>query len=101
MAGAASPVAACNPTSRRSRSGEGWTPAATGGTAPATPRPPPARSPTISASARSIQSPPPCARPIYYHRAFYNQELLDFIRTIVSEDLAAGRNGGRVATRFP
>jgi glutaminyl-tRNA synthetase len=27
--------------------------------------------------------------------------LLDFIRTIVSEDLAAGRNGGRVATRFP
>jgi len=34
-------------------------------------------------------------------RAFYNQELLDFIRTIISEDLAAGRNGGRVATRFP
>ena len=33
--------------------------------------------------------------------AFYNQELLDFIRTIVSEDLTAGRNGGRVATRFP
>jgi glutaminyl-tRNA synthetase len=32
---------------------------------------------------------------------FYNQELLDFIRTIVAEDLAAGRNGGRVATRFP
>jgi len=27
--------------------------------------------------------------------------LLDFIRTIVSEDLAAGRNGGRVFTRFP
>jgi glutaminyl-tRNA synthetase len=27
--------------------------------------------------------------------------LLDFIRTIVSEDQAAGRNGGRVATRFP
>ena len=27
--------------------------------------------------------------------------MLDFIRTIVSEDLAAGRNGGRVATRFP
>jgi glutaminyl-tRNA synthetase len=27
--------------------------------------------------------------------------LLDFIRSIVSEDLAAGRNGGRVATRFP
>jgi glutaminyl-tRNA synthetase len=27
--------------------------------------------------------------------------LLDFIRTIVSEDLAARRNGGRVATRFP
>jgi len=27
--------------------------------------------------------------------------LLDFIRTIVSEDLAAGRNGGRVGTRFP
>ena len=34
-------------------------------------------------------------------RAFYNQELLDFIRTIISEDLAAGRNGSRVATRFP
>ncbi len=32
---------------------------------------------------------------------YYNQELLDFIRTIVAEDLAAGRNGGRVATRFP
>jgi glutaminyl-tRNA synthetase len=27
--------------------------------------------------------------------------LLDFIRTIVTEDQAAGRNGGRVATRFP
>jgi glutaminyl-tRNA synthetase len=27
--------------------------------------------------------------------------LLDFIRTIVSEDRAEGRNGGRVATRFP
>jgi len=27
--------------------------------------------------------------------------LLDFIRTLISEDLAAGRNGGRVATRFP
>ena len=27
--------------------------------------------------------------------------MLDFIRTIVSEDLAAGRNAGRVATRFP
>jgi len=27
--------------------------------------------------------------------------LLDFIRAIVSEDLAAGRNGGRVVTRFP
>jgi glutaminyl-tRNA synthetase len=26
---------------------------------------------------------------------------LDFIRTIVTEDLAAGRNGGRVHTRFP
>ena len=26
---------------------------------------------------------------------------LDFIRTIVTEDRAAGRNGGRVATRFP
>jgi glutaminyl-tRNA synthetase len=38
---------------------------------------------------------------MYYFAAFYNQELLDFIRTIVSEDLAAGRNGGRVATRFP
>jgi glutaminyl-tRNA synthetase len=31
----------------------------------------------------------------------YNQELLDFIRTIISEDLAAGRNDSRVATRFP
>jgi glutaminyl-tRNA synthetase len=38
---------------------------------------------------------------MYYHGAFYNQELLDFIRTIVSEDQAEGRNGGRVATRFP
>jgi len=27
--------------------------------------------------------------------------LLDFIRTIITEDVAAGRNGGRVATRFP
>ena len=27
--------------------------------------------------------------------------MLDFIRTIVAEDLAAGHNGGRVATRFP
>ena len=27
--------------------------------------------------------------------------MLDFIRTIIAEDLAAGRNGGRVATRFP
>jgi glutaminyl-tRNA synthetase len=27
--------------------------------------------------------------------------LLDFIRTIITEDRAAGRNGGRVATRFP
>jgi len=27
--------------------------------------------------------------------------LLDFIRTIVSEDVSAGRNEGRVATRFP
>jgi glutaminyl-tRNA synthetase len=27
--------------------------------------------------------------------------LLDFIRTIVSEEQAAGKNGGRVATRFP
>jgi glutaminyl-tRNA synthetase len=27
--------------------------------------------------------------------------LLDFIRTIISEDQAARRNGGRVATRFP
>ena len=34
-------------------------------------------------------------------RVLYNQGLLDFIRTIVSEDLAEGRNGGRVATRFP
>ena len=33
--------------------------------------------------------------------AFYNHKLLDFIRTIISEDLAEGRNGGRVATRFP
>jgi glutaminyl-tRNA synthetase len=37
----------------------------------------------------------------FFPAAFYNQELLDFIRTIVSEDLAAGRNGGRVGTRFP
>jgi glutaminyl-tRNA synthetase len=35
------------------------------------------------------------------HDTFYNEELLDFIRTIVSEDQAASRNGGRVATRFP
>jgi glutaminyl-tRNA synthetase len=34
-------------------------------------------------------------------RAFYNEELLDFIRTIISEDLAEGRDSGRVATRFP
>ena len=27
--------------------------------------------------------------------------MLDFIRTIVAEDREAGRNGGRVATRFP
>jgi glutaminyl-tRNA synthetase len=27
--------------------------------------------------------------------------LLDFIRTIIAEDREAGRNGGRVATRFP
>ncbi|HYT68589.1 MAG TPA: glutamine--tRNA ligase/YqeY domain fusion protein [Vicinamibacterales bacterium] len=27
--------------------------------------------------------------------------MLDFIRTIIAEDLAAGRNAGRVATRFP
>ena len=27
--------------------------------------------------------------------------MLDFIRTIITEDLAAGRDGGRVATRFP
>ncbi|HET7697369.1 MAG TPA: glutamine--tRNA ligase/YqeY domain fusion protein [Vicinamibacterales bacterium] len=27
--------------------------------------------------------------------------MLDFIRAIVTEDLSAGRNGGRVATRFP
>ena len=27
--------------------------------------------------------------------------MLDFIRTIISEDLAAGKNGRRVATRFP
>ena len=26
---------------------------------------------------------------------------LDFIRTIVTEDLKAGKNGGRVHTRFP
>jgi glutaminyl-tRNA synthetase len=38
---------------------------------------------------------------MYYHGPFYNQELLDFIRSIVSEDQAAGRNGGRVVTRFP
>ena len=27
--------------------------------------------------------------------------MLDFIRAIISEDLGAGRNGGRVYTRFP
>jgi len=27
--------------------------------------------------------------------------LLDFIRTIISDDLEAGKNGRRVATRFP
>ena len=27
--------------------------------------------------------------------------MLDFIRTIITEDLAAGKNAGRVATRFP
>jgi glutaminyl-tRNA synthetase len=27
--------------------------------------------------------------------------LLDFIRTIIKEDLESGKNGGRVATRFP
>ena len=26
---------------------------------------------------------------------------VDFIRSVVDEDLAAGRHGGRVATRFP
>ena len=30
-----------------------------------------------------------------------SRESLDFIRTIVTEDKAAGRNGGRVVTRFP
>jgi glutaminyl-tRNA synthetase len=34
-------------------------------------------------------------------RTDYNKGLLDFIRTIITEDRAAGRNGGRVATRFP
>ena len=29
------------------------------------------------------------------------RSLLDFIRTIITEDLATGVNGGRVATRFP
>jgi len=29
------------------------------------------------------------------------QQGLDFIRTIVADDLKAGRNGGRVVTRFP
>jgi glutaminyl-tRNA synthetase len=38
---------------------------------------------------------------IYYQRAFYNEGLLDFIRTIISDDLEAGKNGRRVATRFP
>src|SRR5207244_10517801 len=50
---------------------------------------------------RPTRSPCLCAPAMYYHPPFYNQELLDFIRTIVSEDLAAGRNGSRVATRFP
>ncbi|MEE2754300.1 MAG: glutamate--tRNA ligase family protein, partial [Candidatus Latescibacterota bacterium] len=30
-----------------------------------------------------------------------NRQLLDFIREIVSNDVQAGKNGGRVATRFP
>src|SRR5690349_12267136 len=30
-----------------------------------------------------------------------DREPLDFIRTIVSDDVAAGRNEARVATRFP
>ncbi len=33
--------------------------------------------------------------------AFYNGRLLDFIRTIITEDIDAGKNGRRVATRFP
>ena len=33
--------------------------------------------------------------------AFYNEGLLDFIRTLITEDLEAGKNGRRVATRFP
>ncbi len=41
------------------------------------------------------------ASPNSCHSAFYNQELLDFIRTIISEDQAEGRNGGSVHTRFP
>src|SRR5689334_15689951 len=31
----------------------------------------------------------------------YNEGLLDFIRTLITEDLAAGRYAGKVATRFP
>jgi glutaminyl-tRNA synthetase len=33
--------------------------------------------------------------------AFYNEGLLDFIRTLITEDLEAGKNDRRVATRFP
>jgi hypothetical protein len=43
-------------------------------------------------------------RAVHTHEAadcIYNVGLLDFIRTIITEDLAALKNGGRVATRFP
>ena len=30
-----------------------------------------------------------------------DRETTDFVRAIVREDLQAGKNGGRVATRFP
>jgi len=35
------------------------------------------------------------------HAAAAPQAPVDFIRSIVSDDLASGKHGGRVATRFP
>src|SRR5262245_18606724 len=58
---------------------------------------------TAPANAPATACSPTAARgsSLYYQGAFYNEDLLDFIRTIITDDLAAGRNGGRVATRFP